>query len=409
MTTPLEAQNNLTDEIDLGKLTDRIKQVDTYILRVPLGKERFYSSQSIFPERNSLLVRIETKDGIVGWGEGGQYGPPEPVAACINDVLSPRITGRSPFEAGRIWEELYAFSRDFGQKGTYIEAMSAVDIALWDITGKALEMPVHQLLGGAFRDSVPTYATGCYYRGEDAFHYKSSLDALVEEAIGFKEAGFEILKMKVGLLSINEDTERVRAIREGIGPEIQLMVDCNHAYSASDAIRMGRILQDNGVVLMEEPVVPEDRAGYRRVRAALDLAIAGGECEFTRYGFRDLISEGCIDVAQPDVCVCGGFTEAKNIYSIASSYGVKVIPHVWGSGIAFSVGLNYIASLPNMPHTANPVPLQNEPVIEYDRNPNPLREDLCQTRIEMEKGRIIVPKKPGLGIEVNETVLNRYS
>jgi D-galactarolactone cycloisomerase len=388
---------------------DRIKKISTHILRVPLGKNRFYSSQSEFPERNSMLVRIETDDGIVGWGEGGQYGPPEPVATCVTEVLAPRILGRSPFEYGRIWEELYAFSRDFGQKGVYIEAMSAIDIALWDITGKARGVPVHQLLGGAFRESVPSYATGCYYRGEDAFDYKANLDALVQEAVSFSDAGFQLLKMKVGLLSIAEDTCRLAAIRKAVGPEMILMVDANHAYSAPDAIRMGRALEQQGVVFFEEPVVPEDRDGYRRVRGALDLAIAGGECEYTRYGFRDLIAGGCVDVAQPDVCVCGGLSEAQKILALASSYGVKVIPHVWGSGVAFAAGLHFVASLPPMPHTARPVPLQNEPVIEYDRNPNPLREDLCQTRISLRDGRVVVPNTPGLGIDINMDVLHRYS
>jgi D-galactarolactone cycloisomerase len=389
-------------------LSDRIQTVSTHILRVPLGKQRFYSSQSDFPERNSMLVRIETRDGIVGWGEGGQYGPPEPVAACIDAVLAPRIIGHSPLEPGRLWEDLYAFSRDFGQKGVYIEAMSAIDVALWDIMGQALGLPVCQLLGGAFRDSVPAYATGCYYRGQDAFDYKANLAELVKEAEGLAQAGFGILKMKVGLLPIAEDAERLRAIRQAVGEDMQLMVDANHAYSATDAIRMGRHLEMQGVVLFEEPVVPEDREGYRRVRVALDLAVAGGECEYTRYGFRDLIAGGCVDVAQPDLCVCGGFSEVMNISAIASSYGVKVIPHVWGSGVAFAAGLHLVAALPPMPFTARPVPLQNEPVIEYDRNPNPLREDLCRAKVQMRQGRVVVPTQPGLGIDIDMEVLQRY-
>jgi len=135
----------------------KIINITTYILRVPLGEERFYSSQCAFPERNSFLVRIDTDEGITGWGEGGQYGPPEPVASCIEQVFCSMLIGRDPMEKGRIWEELYSATRDFGQKGTYIEAMSAIDIALWDIAGKALGKPVNQLLGGAYWDRIPSY------------------------------------------------------------------------------------------------------------------------------------------------------------------------------------------------------------------------------------------------------------
>lgn len=127
----------------------KIKSVSSHLLRVTLGDKTFYSSQAAFPERNSYLVRIETDTGLVGWGEGGQYGPAQPVAAVVDYVFAPRILGRDPTEPVRIWEELYAFSRDFGQRGTYIEALSAIDIALWDIAGQAAGLPVWKLLGGA--------------------------------------------------------------------------------------------------------------------------------------------------------------------------------------------------------------------------------------------------------------------
>ena len=387
----------------------RITSVKASILRVPLGKERFFSSQCAFPERNSLLVRIETDEGLVGWGEGGQYGPPEPVATCIESVLEPRLLGRDPKQPVRIWEELYATTRDFGQKGTYIEAMSAIDIALWDITGQALGVPVHVLLGGAFRDSVPSYATGCYYRGEEYLDLAKSIPALVEEARGYVEAGFSMLKIKVGLLSVEADLERVAAIREAVGDEMGLFVDANHAYNAHTAIRMGRGLEEYGVLFFEEPVPPEDRAGYRRVREALRIAIAGGEAEFTRYGFRDLISAGCVDIIQPDLTVTGGFSELIKIQALASSYGVTVIPHVWGSGIALAAALHVLATIPPFPYTANPIPFQNEPVVEFDRNHNPLRDDLLKTRFELVDGRVSVPQGAGLGIEIDEDVLRKYS
>jgi D-galactarolactone cycloisomerase len=387
----------------------KITQIHTMIARVPLGQQRFLSSQCGFPERNSLLVRVDTDEGISGWGEGGQYGPPEPVASCIVHVLAPQILGRNPLDRGRIGQELYAATRDFGQKGSYIEAMSAIDIALWDIAGKALGEPVCRLLGGAFRDSVAAYATGCYYRGDTYLDHRSTLVDLAAEAQSYLAAGFRMLKMKVGLLRVEDDCERVAAVREAVGPDCTLLVDANHAYNAMTAVHMARGLERYGVRWFEEPVPPEDREGYRRVRSSTSVPIAGGECEYTRFGFRDLIAGGCVDIAQPDLCVAGGFSEWLKIVALAESFGVWAVPHVWGSGVALAAALHAVAALPPFPHTANPVPMQNEPVIEFDRNYNPLRDDLLEENFQCVDGRVAVPAGPGLGITINEEVLGRYS
>lgn len=386
----------------------RISEIKTFILRAPLGGKRFYSSQASFPERNSMLVRITTSDGVVGWGEGGQYGPPEPPAACIDKVLAPRLIGRPATEPVRISEDLYAFSRDFGQKGTYIEALSAIDIALWDIWGKVTNQPVHKLMGGAFRTAIPAYGTGCYY--PDYFEDTDRMmAALADEVRGYRESGIAAIKIKVGLLPVELDAERVAIVREAVGPGTLLMADANHAYNATTAIRMGRALEKNGVLWFEEPVPPEDRAGYRRVRDALDVAIAGGESEFTRFGFRDLLLEGCIDIAQPDICASGGFSEWQKIIALTSSFGVLTIPHVWGSGIAVAAALQAIATLPPIPYTARGVSLQNEPMLEFDRTHNPLRDDLLTTRFELIDGCVAVPSGPGLGVEIDEDKLAAFT
>ncbi|HEY3839126.1 MAG TPA: mandelate racemase/muconate lactonizing enzyme family protein [Bryobacteraceae bacterium] len=387
----------------------KITAIRVHILRVPLGNERFFSSQCSFPERKSLLVQVETDAGIDGWGEGGQWGPAEPVAACIRDVLGPRLIGRDPREAGKLWHEMYAATRDFGQKGTYIEAISALDIACWDIAGKVSDQPISRMLGGAFRDTVAAYATGCYYRGEDYLTGDGAWSALGKEAESYLSDGFQILKMKVGLLGVDQDLARVAAVRKAIGAGCALLVDANHAYNQSTAMRMGRGLERFDVRWFEEPVVPEDRDGYRALRNALDVPIAGGECEFTHYGFRDLIAGGCVDIAQPDLCAAGGFTGWGKIVAIGESFGVWVIPHVWGSGIALAAALHVVAALPPFPHTANPIPLQNEPVIEFDRNRNPLRDDLLEESFALHGGRVAVPSGPGLGIHVRAEVLRRYA
>jgi D-galactarolactone cycloisomerase len=386
----------------------KISDIRTYTLRVPLGEARFHSSQAAFPERNSLLVRITTEDGLVGWGEGGQYGPPSPVAAVIEDVFAPLLIGRSAHEPVRVWEQLYAYSRDFGQKGTYIEAISAIDIALWDLWGQALGQPVHALMGGAFRHRVPAYATGCYYR--DNYRDEAAMLADLEaEAAGYVDAGFRRLKIKIGLLPVALDAKRVELVRRTVGADVELLADANHAYNAATAIRMGRVLAEHGFLWFEEPVVPEDRAGYRRVREAIDVPVAGGEAEFTRFGFRELFAGGCVDIAQPDLCVSGGFSEFVKIQALATAFGVLIVPHVWGSGVALAAALHALATIPALPHTYAPVPLQNLPVVEYDRTRNPLRDDLLAENFALEDGFLRVPDAPGLGITIDEAVLHRFA
>jgi len=388
----------------------KISRIETYILRVPLGKERFYSSQTAFPERNSLLVRIETDTGIVGLGEGGQYGPPEPPEACIHHVLAPLLLGQDPMQRAVLWERLYGLTRDFGQKGPYIDALSGVDIALWDIVGKVTGLSISKLLGGRFREKVRAYATGHYYRGEDVYDYKKNLPALVEEAKGYVKEGFTILKVKIGLLPLEEDLARMRAIRDAVGPGIKILVDANHAYNVGTARRLCREMEDMGGVLwFEEPIPPEDYEGYRLLRSETSIPIAAGECEFTRYGFRELFTRGCVDIAQPDLCASGGISEFRIIQGMASAFHIPVIPHVWGSAVALAASLQVIATLPPFPYTALPVPLENEPVIEYDRNPNPLRDLLAGKSFSLHEGMLSIPDKPGIGIELERQVLEEYT
>ena len=386
----------------------RITGVEPVILRAPLADARFLSSQSAFPERNSLLVRITTDTGLTGWGEGGQYGPPEPVAACVQSVLAPQLLAQDPRQPTRLQELLYARTRDFGQKGTYIEAISAIDIALWDLLGQALGQPLHRLLGGAFRQRIPAYATGCYYRPEHLQDPAGQLPALADEARAYVAAGFDTLKMKIGLLSIAADADRVACVRDAIGPCIRLLADANHAYNGYSALRMGRVLERHDVLWFEEPVPPEDLDGYRRLRQSLDLAIAGGECEFMRYGFRRLFESGCVDIAQPDLCAAGGISEWVKIHALASSFGLATIPHVWGSGIALAAALHVLAATPPFPYSALPQPLTNEPLVEFDRNPNPLRDELLRAPLRLVDGCLPVPDGPGLGVQVDESLLQRY-
>merc|ERR1711915_1099469 len=187
----------------------------------------------------------------------------------MGDVLAKKIIGQ-PIAPTVISDNLYAFSRDFGQRGTYVEAISGIDVALWDLLGKTLNVPVCKLLGGAFRTRVKVYATGCYYRHDcddpSTIDLKEGVEACAKEAKSFKDAGFLAVKIKVGLLSVPDDLKRVKAVREAIGDGIKLMVDANHAYSVPTAIRLAKEMEKYNVGWFEEPVIPEDIEGYRRVQ-----------------------------------------------------------------------------------------------------------------------------------------------
>lgn len=229
-----------------------------------------------------------------------------------------------------------------------------------------------------------------------------------------KEEGFQAIKMFVGLLSINDDLQRVAAVRKAIGPKVGLMVDSNHAYSLPTAVRLASSLEPYDIRWLEEPLVPEDLTGYRDLRSKTRIPIAGGEGSFMRFGFRDLLSGrrgACVDIAQPDISACGGLSEFLKIAGLASTFGVPVVPHVWGSAVALATALHAVSTLPLSPFTANPVYLENEPMIEFDRNPNPLRDNLLidHSWSLAENGTLAVPmQRPGLGIKVDEDQVAKF-
>jgi D-galactarolactone cycloisomerase len=387
----------------------KITRIDTLILKAPLtSKEKFWSSQATFPERKCLLVRVETDAGIIGWGEGGQYGPAEPVASQIHDVFVPLLLGKDPLQPAVHWERMYNHTRDFGAKGTTVEAISGIDIALWDVLGKARQAPVYQLMGGAFRREVQTYATGLYYRGEEPLTLQGNLPLLKEEAARYRDAGFPAVKAKIGILTPPEDVERVAVTRDVVGKKMLIMVDANHAYNAHVASQVAKAIEPLGIYWFEEPVVPEDLAGYQQVKASTTIAIAGGECEHTRYGFAKWFAERAIDIVQPDTCAAGGLTELRRIVAMASAFHVQSMPHVWGSGVSIAAGLQLLATIPPSPHTAIPHAPYNEPMLEWDGGTNPLRTDLLKNPLHPKEGRVRVPEGPGLGVEIDMAVLEKY-
>jgi D-galactarolactone cycloisomerase len=374
----------------------KITSVRTHVLEAKLSQPFAYS-RAWYDTRMAMIVEIETDDGVVGWGES--YGPAWMTAAVVRTV-APWFVGQDPLRSDLLWQETYARLRDHGQKGLVIQAMSGLDIALWDIKGKHFGVPAYRLMGGGQRDTVQAYATGLYRRKSG-----NPVDYLAEEAAGYVAEGFKAVKLKVGF-GIEEDVRVTRAVRQAIGPEIGLMVDANHAYDTVAAIRLGRRIEEYDIGWFEEPVPPEDLAGHLAVKAALTIPIAGGECEFTRFGFRDLLTAHALDIIQPDTCSAGGLSECKKIADMAVAFGVRYNPHAWGTGIGIAASLQLLAVL--APHTP-PSLAPAEPMLEFDRTEHPIRQALLTTPIEHVDGFVRMPEGPGLGIEIDRAALARFA
>lgn len=386
-----------------------IERVDTYTLRAGLGEGGFYSSQGRFDARTSLLVRITTNDGLTGWGEAGVSMPVDHVATYIHDIAAPRILGRDASATEPIWHDLYAFSRDFGRGATPIDALSGIDIALWDIRGRAAKAPIHALMGGAFRTAVRAYATGLYYSADLIDRGRDDEGLIREQVAEYTARGFSAIKGKIGLLSVSEDARRMEVARDAAGDDALLMTDANHGYNRNTALEMGRVLEALGFHWYEEPVVPEDVEGAADLCRRLDIPIAAGECEYTRHGMQRLLAAGAADILQPDLAACGGLSEGQKIAVLASAWHTPVCPHVWGTGVAIAAALQFAATLPPTPHTAIPRAPENEPLFEYDCSPNPLRDELVAGGFPLETGTLAVPDGPGLGIEIDTDALEHYA
>jgi D-galactarolactone cycloisomerase len=373
----------------------KIADIRTHLLEHKL-EVAFESASMRFDRRMHILVEVICDDGTVGWGEC--LGPARPNAAVV-EAYKPWLIGQNPLETEKIWATCYNALRDQGQRGLTVTALSGIDIALWDIKGKHFGVPVSTLLGGRFRDSVRAYATGSFKRdGVDRVQDNA------EEMAGHAAAGFHAAKVKIGF-GVAEDLEVIRAVREAIGPDMRLMIDANHGYDPIEAIRLGKAAADYDIDWFEEPVTPEHLAAYRDVRAGQPIPVAGGETWHTRWGFREPLETRCVDIAQPDLCGVGGFTEAKRVADLASVHNVRVVPHVWGTAVHLAAALQFMASMVPNPVRVNPI----EPIMEFDRTHNPFRQAIVKTPIEHQGGVVAVPDAPGLGIDIDRAALAEFA
>jgi D-galactarolactone cycloisomerase len=370
------------------------KRTITAVEALPLRAELPHTLRTASDAKDSVamvLVRVHTDDGLVGYGECMGRWAPLAYARIIDDLFTPRLLGRDPFDAAAIWRDL---SRSLYARtgGMLVEAIAGVDIALWDLMGKAAGLPVFKLLGGIGRSEVAAYASSIMVTDDET---------TLRDAERLASGGFSGLKLKVAGDPVR-DLERVDAVRLTIGDDVKLFVDANWAYDLPTAARVGDALADRGVQWLEEPLVPEDHAGYQALAARTRIAIACGESEFTAAGLADLITSRSIGFVQPDVARAGGITETRRIATLADTCNVAFAPHVGFSGaVCVAATLHLCAAAPNFS------------VFEAMVIPNPLREELCvETPGDPRKltptGCLSVPEGPGLGIEIREDALERF-
>lgn len=362
----------------------KVRKVDARTVIVPLERP-VRIARRLLDRRHYTLTRVTAEDGRVGigWTLGGA-----PVTAFVRSAIAPRVAGADVFETEKIWDELYYETILLGRRGAAVRALSTVDIALWDLKGRLLGVPLAQLLG-VYRDPVPAYASGGYY-GDDS----DPVRAIEEEAAAWTEAGYAAMKIKVGGLPIEEDVKRAAAVRRVVGDAPKLMLDANNAWRDwRTALAAVRRFEPFGIEWIEEPLPPDDVEGHRRIAEKIDVAVATGEIEATRWGFARLISERAADVLQPDAAVVGGISEWRKIADTAASFDLPVAPH-WFSDLH----VHCVAAVPNGAW------------IEHFLDARILNvTKLFARSLEVRDGLAAVPQDPGIGIELDASAVERFA
>lgn len=365
----------------------KITTVKTYTLAAPMPVP-WKIGNYVLEKGYATIVEISTDEGIVGIGEAMVRLAPGATKAIIDELLGPSIIGRNPLDIEGIWESMFGLMRYRGHsRGFFMEALSGVDIALWDIAGKAASQPVYTLLYGCGRLEVPAYASSVFW-DEPA--------GMLEKTQALVAAGYDMVKVKVGQ-GVEKDVECLRAIRAGVGPHIRLVVDANCAYDLGEALRLGRYMEELDIRFFEEPVSPDDLKGYKVLSEKLDIPIAVGEAEFSIYGIKEALENG-VSILQPDVVRAGGITGVRKIANLGQAYHARYAPHTGASSaVCLAASLHLAAAVPNFDIYENMV------------GNNPLVEELLQEQaFRFEKGKIKIPQKPGLGIEFNKEVFKQY-
>ncbi len=368
----------------------KITDVKVVYLKLPQVEARADGTQ------DALLVKVCTDAGITGVGEVDSSPPvakgviEAPLSNSIAAGLRELILGEDPFQYEKIWHKMYLGSRYPGRRGAVVHAMSGVDLALWDIMGKALQMPAYQLLGGGFRDRLRAYASTLF---------GASLEETADRARRWVAEGFTAVKFGWDPLGrdLDYDERLVAAIREAVGPQVDVLIDAGHAYNTKTAIQMARRFARYDIYWFEEPLFPDNLDGYAQLAESTHLRVAAGEAESNRHSFYDLMDRGKIDVAQIDPCRVGGLTEAKKIAYAAFDRGLEVVNHSYTTDINVAASLAFLAAVPEAHF------------LEFCVEESPLRRELARNPIAVVDGYAAVPQGPGLGVELNEEIVERYA
>jgi len=361
----------------------KITDVEAILISLPLKKVTSMSNKTV-TSREYVVTRVRTDEGITGsaYTLGGSV-----VMTAVNDTLKPLVMGADPFDTERLWDRMFRTTLMLGRKGAVIRAISTIDIALWDIKGRALNQPLYKLLG-AYTDRVAIYSSGGYYRQGESFQQ------MADEMAGIVARGFSTIKIKVGALSFKEEVERLRTLRRTVGDDVEILVDANCAWNdLTYARKIMRAFEEYRIGWFEEPVLPDNFRGGAELAAMFETPSATGEEECTRWGFRDLIEHRAADVLQPDVAVVGGVSEWMKVAALASAYDLPVASHYF-----HDVHVHLMASVPNA-LKAEYFPLDLD-IMVFDA--------VVQEPLKPEKGYLPVPQRPGLGMDLDEEKLKRY-
>ena len=361
------------DEAYLGSLPTSANP-QAYFLRPPY--RALYSAYF-----ETAFVKVTTDDGLIGWGEALAPVAPETVQVIVEQLLAPALVGGDPLAGNVLWNVMYDLMRERGYYGGFmLDAISACDTALWDLRGKMLSQPVYQLLGGAYRDSVPCYVSGLP---------KPTAAERVDLALSYVDKGFNAFKLAAGH-GIRADAQSVEALRVALGDDATLLLDAHWVYHLDDAVRLGKVLEELGAGFFEAPINPEDIASHAQLADAIAIPVAIGETERTRYQFRPWLTQKAADILQPDVGRAG-ISEVVKIANMAEAFNVRIAPHLSvGLGICIGATLHAAAAIPNLY------------LLEYQPPVFEVANMLLEAPLVCSGGSYELPRGAGLGVELDE-------
>jgi len=354
----------------------RIEKITSYLLKMPLEKD-IGDAAAQYKNAQKVVVEIEA-EGLKGIGWTSGFGG-ETVCNLIERELCPILMGKDPLETESLWWDMFKHTRIIGRKGLTFHAISAVDIALWDLKAKSMEIPLYKLLGGS-KKTLPIYGSGGWI--------SNSCNELVKEMVSMVEQGFCSVKMKVGInsgLSPEEDILRVKTVRKALGKNIKLMIDANGSWSVATALKVAHQIEEDDIDWIEEPVLPDDLDGYLELKRRTSIPIAGGENEYTKYGCKELLVKGAIDIMQMDVVKVGGITEWMKVAAMSQAWNIPLAPHHY--------------------FTANIHPLcacSNALTLEFLEVHAKFDSTIFDGIPEIVNGYVTPLEKPGIGIELNK-------